>query len=77
VTPDEGFETLAVSELQIQHAAVRFDEGEGIELALVALRIECSEVPPIHFEALTWRRLHSQKGASGFICGRIVCKCEV
>jgi hypothetical protein len=65
MTPDEGFETLAVSELQIQHAAVRFDQGEGIELALVALIIESAEVPPIYFEALTWRRLHPQKGAGG------------
>src|SRR5450759_250432 len=35
VTTDEGFEALAVGKLQVQHAAVRFDQGEGVELALV------------------------------------------
>jgi len=36
VTADKSFEALAVSELDIQHAAVRIDEGEGIELAGIA-----------------------------------------
>ena len=59
VTADEGFEALAVGELQIQHAAVRFDQGESVELAFVAGIVECAEVPPIDFEALAGRRLHA------------------
>ena len=36
VTADEGFKALAMGELQIQHAAVRFHQGESVELAFVA-----------------------------------------
>ncbi len=36
VTADEGLEALAVSELQIQHPAVAFDQAEGVQLAHVA-----------------------------------------
>jgi hypothetical protein len=46
VTTDEGFEALAVGKLQVQHAAVRFDQGEGVELALVPRIIQHAEVPP-------------------------------
>jgi hypothetical protein len=65
VTTDEGFKALAVSELQIQHAAVGFDQRESIELALVPGVIEHAEVPPIDLEALAGRRLHPQEGAAG------------
>jgi hypothetical protein len=44
-------------------AAVRLDQGESIELAFVALIIKGAKVTPIHLEAPTWRRLHSQKSA--------------
>ena len=73
VTADEGLEALAVSELQIQHAAVRFDQGEGIELALVAGVIERAEVPPIDFEALAGGGSMRTKARLGFSCGRTVC----
>ena len=63
VTADEGFKALAVSELQIEHAAVGIDQGEGVELALIAGVIERAEVPPIDFEALARRRLHANEGA--------------
>ena len=69
VAADEGLETLTVGELQVQHAAVRFDQGESIEFALVAGVIEHAEVSPIDFEALAWRRFHAQKGAAGFQLG--------
>ncbi len=65
VTADEGFKALAVSELQIEHAAVGFDQGERVELALVAGVVERAEVPPVDFEALAGRRLHAHEGATG------------
>src|SRR5205814_5616064 len=40
VAADEGLESLAVGELQVEYAAVRFDQGECIELALVSGIIE-------------------------------------
>ena len=40
VTTNKGLETLAVRELQILHPAVSIDEGEGVELPLVALVVE-------------------------------------
>jgi hypothetical protein len=46
VAADEGFETLVVSELQIQHPAMAFHESESIELALVAGIVESAKVPP-------------------------------
>jgi hypothetical protein len=63
---DEGLESLTVGELQVEHAAVRFDQGECIKLALVAGIIEHAEVSPINLEALAWRWLHAQKGSVGF-----------
>ncbi len=59
VTTGEGFETLTVSELHIERAAVRIDEGESIELARVARIMECAEVAPIDFETLAWWRFHA------------------
>src|SRR5207253_2374413 len=58
--------TLAVGELQVQHTAVRFHQGESIELAFVASVFEYSEVPPIDLEALAGRRFHTQKGSARF-----------
>ena len=58
VTTDEGFEALAMGELQIQHAAVRFDQGESVELALVPGIVEYAEVSPVDLEALAGRRFH-------------------
>src|SRR5579885_3503584 len=66
VTTDEGFEALAVSELQVQHAAVCFHQGESVEFAFVALIVESAEVSPIDFKAFSRRRLHPQKSAIGF-----------
>ena len=64
VTADEGFKALAVSELQIEHAAVRIDQREGIELALVAGVVQRAEVPPIDFETLAGAWLHAHEGAT-------------
>ena len=36
MTAGESFEALAMGELEIQHAAVRIDQGESVELAHVA-----------------------------------------
>src|SRR5208283_4611195 len=66
VTADESFKALAVSELQIEHAAVGFDEGESVELAFVAGVVEHAEVPPIDFETLARSGLHAHKGATRF-----------
>jgi hypothetical protein len=44
VTADESFKALAMSELQTEHAAVGFDEGERVELALVAAVVEHAEM---------------------------------
>ena len=66
VTADESFKALAVSELQIEHAAVGFDQGECVELALVAGVVERAEMPPIDFETLARGRLHADKGATRF-----------
>ena len=43
-----------------------FDEGEHVELALVAGVVELAEVPPIDFETLARGGLHADKGASRF-----------
>src|SRR6516164_2773573 len=51
VTTHKGFKTLAMSELQIQHPAVRVDQSEGIQLAFVTLVVERAEVTPVYFEA--------------------------
>src|ERR1700730_18137272 len=66
VTADESFKALAVSKLQIEHAAVCLDEGERIELALVAGVVERAEVPPIDFETFARGGLHADKGAIRF-----------
>jgi hypothetical protein len=48
---------------------LRIDQGECIELALVAGIIEHAEVSPIDLEALAWRWFHAQKGSVGFQLG--------
>ena len=63
VTADEGFEALAVRGLQVQHPALCFHQGEGIELAFDAGVIECAEMAPIDLGALARRRLHPPEGA--------------
>lgn len=65
VAAHKGLESLTVGELQIQHPAVSLDQGEGVELALVASIIERAEVAPIDLETLTRRWLHAQKGPLG------------
>ena len=46
VATDESLETLAVSELQVKHAAMGIHEREGVEFALVAV-FERAKVSPI------------------------------
>jgi hypothetical protein len=51
VTAGEGFEILAVSELQVHLAAMRFDQTEGVELAHGAVISESIKVVPIDVAA--------------------------
>src|ERR1700729_2282891 len=63
VTTNKGLETLAVGELQILHPAVPIDEGEGVELPLVALVVERFEVTPVDLEAFAGLWFHTHKGS--------------
>jgi hypothetical protein len=65
VTAGEGFEALAVSELDIQHPAVRIDEREGIQLPHVARVAECAEVAPVDFESFSGQRFHADESPFG------------
>src|SRR5579859_389438 len=60
---DESLKALAVSELQIEHAAVGLNQGKGIEFARVAGILQCTKVSPIDFKTLTGCGLHADKGA--------------
>jgi hypothetical protein len=62
VTPHEGLKTLAVGELQIGHPAVSVNQGEGIQLTLIAFVAEAAEVAPIHLEAFAGFGLHAHEG---------------
>src|ERR1019366_9158772 len=59
----EGFETLAMGELQVLHAAVRVDKREGVEFTEIALVVERSEVTPIDLEAFAGFGFHADEGA--------------
>ena len=72
VTADERLESLTVSELQIEHPAVRFDQGERVELALIAGVIEHAEVAPIDFETPPGGGSMRRKARLDFNCGRAV-----
>ena len=61
----KSVETLAMRELDIQHAAMRIDQREGVEFTLVAGIIERSEMSPVHFEAFAGERFHPYEGAFG------------
>src|ERR1019366_843786 len=63
VTTNKGLETLAVGELQILHPAVSIDEGEGVELPLVALVVERLEVTPVDLEAFAGLWFHAHEGS--------------
>jgi len=63
VAAQEGFEILAVGELDVEHPAVGFDQAEGIELAFITLIIERPEVAPVDLEALAGTGFHAQEGA--------------
>src|ERR1700722_6158051 len=65
VAAHKGVETLAMRELDVQHAAMRIDQREGVEFALVAGIIERSEMSPVHFEAFAGERFHPYEGALG------------
>src|ERR1700745_4163270 len=65
VTADEVLEALAMGELDKEHPAVGFDQAEGVELALVALIIERTEVAPVDLEALAGAGLHAHEGRRG------------
>src|SRR6185437_6763621 len=63
VTTDKRFEALAVRELQIEFAAMTFDQAEGVEFTRIVLIDKRVEVSPIDFEALSRARLHAHIGA--------------
>ena len=65
VATREGFETLAVGELDVEHPAVGLDQAEGIELAFIALIVERVEVAPVDLEALAGAGFHAHEGARG------------
>src|SRR6185312_1234924 len=62
VTADKRFKALAMRELQIEFAAVTFDQAEGIEFTRIVVIDERTEVPPIDFETLSGARLHTHVG---------------
>lgn len=64
VTADKRFEALAVRELQIEFAAVTFDQAEGVEFTWIVVIDERTEVPPIDFETLPGTRLHTHVGTA-------------
>jgi hypothetical protein len=64
VAPQEGFEALAVRELDVHHAAVAFHQREGVQLALVAGVVEGAEVPPVDLEAITGLGFHANVSAA-------------
>jgi len=55
----EGFETLAVRELQVHLAAVAFHQAEGVQLAWRPVVAQDSEVPPVDVEAFARGGLHA------------------
>src|SRR5260370_14075548 len=59
----EGFEALAVRELDVHHAAVTFHQREGVQLARITGIVERAEVPPIDLEAISGRRFHAHVSA--------------
>src|SRR5690242_1580078 len=50
VASHEGFESLAVGELQVHFAAVAFHQAKGIQLARYSVVEQGAEVPPIDVE---------------------------
>src|ERR1700689_5365429 len=69
VAAHKSFETLAMRELDVQHAAMRIDQRKGVEFTLVAGIIERTEVSPVHFEAVAGKRFHPNEGAVGLELG--------
>ncbi len=58
VATQKDLETLTVRELQVETAAVTFEQAKGVELALIALVIERVEVAPVDLKALSGARLN-------------------
>ena len=65
VAAQEGFKTLAVSELDVEAAAVALDQAKGVEFAAVAVVIERTEVAPVDLKAIAGRRLDAHVSAQG------------
>ena len=55
----EGFETLAMRELQVHLAAMAFHQAECVQLARRPVVAQGSEVSPIDVEAFARRWLHA------------------
>ena len=65
VAAHEGFETLAMGELNVEFAAVAFHQAECVKLARCAGIVQRAEVAPIDVEAVARRRLHADIGSPG------------
>jgi len=74
VTAHEGFEALAMSELDIHHAVVRIDQGEGIQLTRIARGIERAEVTQSTSKRSPAMGFMRTKVRRGFSCGRTLRK---
>jgi hypothetical protein len=61
-TTDKGFKGLAMGELNIEQAAVGFHQAKAIELALVPLVIQDTEVAPVDLETVSGRWLDAKEG---------------
>jgi hypothetical protein len=67
--PVQGFLPLGVGELEVEHAAVAFDQGQAVELPVSVPVWERAKVAPIDLDLLVGRRLIANEGPSRFLCG--------
>jgi hypothetical protein len=65
VTAGESLESLAMSELQIHFAAVRFHQAEGVKLARGAVVNQRAEVAPVHIEPFAGGWFDANVSAAG------------
>lgn len=72
----QGFLPLGVCELEVEHAAVRLDHCQTVELAHSVAIGKRAEVPPIDLDLLAGRRLEAYEGppllAVGTHCTQVV-----
>jgi len=64
VTTAQGSQSHRVGEFQVKPAAVRFDQGKGIEPPSGTAIIDLTAIGPVHLELLPGRELDADKGLS-------------